>query len=189
MQLIRFFLITLVLLGSSHSFAATQTDDRTVNWGVIPVGETTTMSFGRHDITKNFTDKYDFSLKSGSDATYDVAVTFKVCAKGCGNPSLAFGIYNTTGSLISDSGEAVLKSGNYVFQVKGTGVGSRNSVGYSGGMTFVVSGVPEPADYLLMLAGLSFLGWTIKRRERAELRAAGEMSRPGQIWDRAVCAC
>jgi hypothetical protein len=162
-RLIHFKLFCLTMCGflSSTSFAADG------DWGVIPVGQETTISFSAYDITKNFTDQYSFTLQSGADSSYSVAVTFDVCKRGCGNPDLAYGIYDANGGIVSDSGSAVLTSGTYVFQVKGTGMGAGNSVDYAGDVSFMVSAVPEPADILLMLVGSSCLAWAIKRRRRS----------------------
>jgi len=160
-------LLWLALVGGK-AFAADY------NWGVIPVGEETTISFAAYDITKNFTDQYAFSLQAGSDASYAVTVTFDVCKYGCGNPDLSYGIYDATGRLVSDTGSATLTSGVYYFQVKGTGMGAGNSVDYSGSITFntsFVSGAPEPADWLLMVSGSAFLGWAVKRRRAARFPA------------------
>jgi hypothetical protein len=134
------------------------------NWGVIPVGQSTNISFAQYDITKNFTDTYSFSLQSGSDASYSVAVTFDVCKSGCGNPDLSYGIFDAHATLISDTGSAVLSYGDYVFKVMGTGMGSGNSVDYSGSMSFFVSSVPEPSDTMLMLTGCAFVIWAVRRR-------------------------
>jgi hypothetical protein len=143
------------------------------DWGVIPVGEETTISFAEYDITKNFTNQYSFTLQAGTDSSYQVAVTFDVCKYGCGNPDLSYGIYDGQGQLVSDSGSAVLNSGNYYFQVKGVGMGAGNSVDYSGSITFMVSAVPEPAELMLMLVGASCMGWAIKRRRQRSLHLAG----------------
>jgi hypothetical protein len=71
------------------------------DWGVIPVGQETTISFASYDITKNFTDQYSFSLQAGTDTSYAVTVTFDVCAYGCGNPTLSYGLYDASGQLVS----------------------------------------------------------------------------------------
>lgn len=167
-QLWQGLLLIFVAFGPGQAFA------NDYNWGVIPVGQVTTISFGQYDITKNFTDQYAFSLQAGSDASYAVTVTFDVCKGGCGNPDLSYGIYDATGRLISDTGSATLTSGVYYFQVKGTGMGAGNSVDYSGSITFntarvdsFVSGAPEPADWLLMISGSAFLGWAVRRRKTA----------------------
>lgn len=159
--------LALCCLFGSAAFAADG------DWGVIPVDQETTISFAAYDITKNFTDQYSFTLQAGTDSSYSVAVTFDVCKNGCGNPSLSYGIYDATGQLVSDSGSAVLTSGSYYFQVKGTGMGAGNSVDYSGNISFMVSAVPEPADLLLMLVGTSCLAWAVKRRRQRVFALAG----------------
>jgi hypothetical protein len=162
-------LLWLILAGGGRTALAAD-----ANWGVIPVGEATTISFAAYDITTNFTDKYSFSLQTGTDASYAVTVTFDVCARGCGNPDLSYGLYNDTGQLVSDTGTATLSSGNYYLQVKGTGMGSGNSVDYSGSITFMVSGVPdlvsavpEPGDLALTFVGISCLAWGVQRRRQS----------------------
>ena len=140
LPLIKFFWLCFFGLCSSQLWAA-DTD-----WGVIPVGQETTISFASYDITRNFTDQYSFTLQAGTDSSFAVAVTFDVCKNRCGKPRLSYGIYDATGQLVSDSGSAVLTSGTYYFQVKGTGMRSGNSVDYSSNISFLVSAVPEPAD-------------------------------------------
>jgi hypothetical protein len=157
------------------------------DWGVIPLDQETVISFGATDITKNFTDQYDFSIQGGTEASAKVTVTFDVCQNGCGNPELTYGVYNEQGQLISEiqgSGSVTLTAGDYYFQVKGTGMGSGNSVDYSGTMTFNtslagpanVSGAPEPSDWLLMVSGSTFLAWAVKRRRNLQSKTA---LRPG----------
>lgn len=159
MLLIRLMVMVAALLASVQSMAQQVTD-----WGVIPLDQNTTISFASYDITRNFTDQYNFSLQGSGDAAYAVTVTFNVCANGCGNPSFSYGVYNANGSLIDSSGAVVLKAGDYTFQVKGTGMGSGNSVDYMGSMSFFVSAVPEPGDIFLLLTGLPLLAWAVKRR-------------------------
>lgn len=183
MRFTKYFLMTLgFLLANVSSFAQTETD-----WGVIPIGQETTISFSAYDITRNFTDQYAFSLKGAGDASYAVKVSFDACAQGCGNPDLGYGVYNANGSLISDGGTVVLEAGDYVFQVKGTGFGSGNAVSYTGSMNFFVSSVPEPGDVVLMFAGLTFLIGAIRRKNAV----AGTASKVGPIamsQEPAACA-
>jgi hypothetical protein len=150
----------------------------TTDWGVVPVGETTTYNFAQYDISSNFKDAYTFSVGASSDASYAVTVYFDTCSRGCGNASLAYAIYNGTGSMVSDSGSATLVSGDYYFGVKGTGMGAGNTVSYSGFMTFsaggtssegIVSAVPEPSDWALMATGSGLLAWGIWRRRLRSL--------------------
>lgn len=143
------------------------------DWGVIPVEQTTTISFEAYDITKDFTDQYSFSILSGTDTSYSVSVIFDICSNGCGNPELSYGIYNANGGLVSESGSAVLSSGNYVFQVKGTGMGAGNSVDYSGSITFLVSAVPEPSDIALFLTASLIAGVAIRTRRTRNATSMG----------------
>lgn len=170
------FLIRLILVWTFITPAWAASTD----WGVVPVDQTTTYSFAQYDITSNFEDAYSFSVGTSSDASYAVTVYFDACSSGCGNESLSYAIYYENGGMVSDSGAATLTSGNYYFAVKGTGMGSGNSLDYSGTMTFsaggaaadgIVSAVPEPSEWALMLAGSSFLAWAIRRR-RAQAGAA-----------------
>jgi len=145
------------------------------DWGVVPVDQPTSFSFGANDITNNFTDQYNFSIQGGTSATAAVTVTFDPCKNGCGNPEITYGIYDAQGQLVSEiqgSGSITLAAGSYYLKVKGTGMGSGNSVDYSGTIYFsaaqvspaYVSGAPEPADWLLMLSGSAFLAWAVRRR-------------------------
>lgn len=150
-----------VLGGAAHVLAV----DNYTDWGTISTTEDTTISFEQTDITKNFTDQYSFSILSGTDTSYAVTVTFDVCQNGCGNPEVAYGVYDATGGLVSDTGSVVLSSGDYVLQIKGTGMGAGNETDYSGSITFFVSTVPEPADILLFFTGVAMLGgaWLYRR--------------------------
>lgn len=147
------------------------------NWGVIPLEQETTISFGASDITKNFTDQYAFTLGGSTESAYQVVASFDACSTGCGSPSLSYAIYDAQGSLVSDTGSAVLSSGNYVLKVKDTGMGAGNTVSYSGAITFfasasdlaIVSSVPEPADWMLLTCGglLVLAAWRRKCGIRA----------------------
>ncbi len=174
----------LLILLSPLALTANPSWGAETDWGVIPLNqEPTTMPFGATDITKNFTDQYNFSIQGGTEASAEVTVTFDVCKNGCGNPELTYGVYDAQGQLISEiqgSGSVTLTAGDYYFQVKGTGMGSGNSVDYSGTMTFSsslagpahVSGAPEPADWLLMISGSTFLTWAVKRRRKLQSKTA-----------------
>jgi hypothetical protein len=155
------------------------------DWGVIPLDQETTISFGASDITKNFTDQYAFTLGGGTESAYQVVAYFDACSSGCGNAALSYGIYDANGGLVSDSGSAVLSSGNYVLQVKGTGMGAGNTVSYSGAITFfasasdlsIVSAVPEPADWMLLACGsLLVLGALRRQARHKKTMLAGQQS-------------
>lgn len=157
-------LVGLLLLIISPFSSAEIVDD----WGTVTTaidGETT-FSFAQYDITDNFTDQYAFSLEGSGDATYSVTFTFDPCKNGCGNPDISYGIYDANGGLIeSTNGTVVLSAGNYVFQVKGDGMGSGNTVDYFGSVTFavatttstMVSPAPEPSTLMLMMLGFMIL--------------------------------
>jgi hypothetical protein len=149
-----FLTLLLLICSAGQTPAATSYTD----WGTIATTENSTIDFARTDITSNFTDQYSFSILSGADTSYAVTVTFNGCESGCGNPDVSYGIYDANGSIISDTGSVVLASGDYVFTIKGVGMGSGNLTDYTGSISFFVSAVPEPADYLLLLTGLAMLG-------------------------------
>lgn len=171
----------LIVLLSPLALTANPSWGAETDWGVVPLDQETTYTFEKADITKNFTDQYNFSIQGGTEASAEVTVTFDVCQKGCGNPELTYGVYDAQGQLISEiqgSGSVTLTAGDYYFQVKGTGMGSGNSVDYNGTITFNtsgpanVSGAPEPADWLLMISGSTFLTWAVKRRRKLQSKTA-----------------
>lgn len=71
---------------------------------------------------------------------------------------------STDGSLIDQSG--VLAAGSYSLQISGLADGAAG-----GGYQFSVAAVPEPAEWMMLLAGLAVLGF-IARRKTAGLMAA-----------------
>ena len=150
-----------------------------------PITSEVSFSFAQYDISKNFTDQYNFSLEGGAGATYSVSFNFDACKNGCGNPDLTYGIYDRNGSLVtSTNGTVTLSAGAYTFQVKGIGMGSGNSVDYFGSVTFtavgsssmstsgsnmtgslsMVSPTPEPSSLALSVLGLSMLAWSARRK-------------------------
>ncbi|NJD35689.1 MAG: PEP-CTERM sorting domain-containing protein [Betaproteobacteria bacterium] len=147
--------------------------DIVADWGTVatPITSETSFSFAQYNISNNFTDQYAFSLEGASGASYSVTFQFDTCKNGCGNPDLSYGIYDSNGGLVaSATGTVTLSAGTYVFQVKGDGMGSGNSVDYWGSVTFsavatsMVSPAPEPSSLALMLFGMGGLGWAVRRR-------------------------
>ena len=147
------------------------------DWGTVvtPLSSEATFSFAQYDITHNFTDQYAFSLEGESGAAYTVTFDFDTCRNGCGSPDLSYGIYDANGGLIDVvDGSVTLSAGNYVFQVKGDGMGSGNNVDYWGAVTFtttaastaLVSPVPEPSPWMYLLPGMALVSWTIRRQQR-----------------------
>lgn len=168
---IRLALATLLLA------PATARADLIADWGNIatPITGEITFSFAQYDISRNFTDHYNFSLAGDAGAKYTVSFSFDSCLHGCGNPDIAYGIYERNGGLLANSnGSVTLSAGLYTFQVKGTGMGSGNNVDYWGDVTFaaspssisMVSPAPEPASWLLLLSGLAVLAWHGRSRSR-----------------------
>ena len=159
--------------------------DTTTNWGTVatPLTSEVTFSFAQYDINRNFTDQYLFSLQGETGASYSVTFNFDPCRNGCGNPDLSYGIYDRNGSLLVDTtGTVTLSSGNYAFQVKGSGFGAGNSIDYWGSVTFaagatslnnvtMISPAPEPSTLLLMITGLTLFVW--KSRHHALSGLAG----------------
>jgi hypothetical protein len=171
----RKFLSALLLLAGlaiSKSSSAVIVAD----WGTVstPITTETSFSFVQYDVSNNFTDQYAFSLAGASGASYSVTFQFDACKNGCGNPDLSYGIYDSNGGLVAAAtGTVALSAGSYVFQVKGDGMGSGNSIDYSGSVTFsavntsMVSPAPEPSTLMLTLFGLGGLGWEARRRRQA----------------------
>lgn len=157
--------------------------EEVADWGAVvtPLSSEATFSFAQYDVTDNFTHDYAFSLEGEAGATYEVTFLFDICRNGCGNPDLSYGIYEANGNLLTgDSSTLVLSPGDYVFQVKGDGMGSGNSVDYWGEVTFtatavsaegVVAPVPEPASVVLTGAGLAVVGWAAYRRRSRRMLA------------------
>lgn len=168
----RVTLLIFLGLAANRTMAATTVTD----WGTVPEDQVTTYYFSQTDLTTNFTDQYNFSLTGSGDSTYVTSVTYDTCTSGCGNAEVSTGIYYANGGLIDNSGSTTLSSGDYVYQVKGTGMGSGNTVDYNGSIMFdttggtadFVSDAPEPADSWLMLAGIVVLAWGVCRYKRIE---------------------
>lgn len=158
----RQLILSFLLLISTPVISAT------TDWGIIPLDAPTTETVSGIDITKNFTDYYNFTIAGGTDANYSVLVEFDFCKNGCGNPAVSYGLYDMNGGLISDSGSAVLTAGLYSFQVKATGMGSGNTLDYNGTITFV-SNAPEPSDYMLFFIGISGFYMLYKLRKQRTL--------------------
>ena len=160
------------------------------DWGTIvtPLDEDLTFDFTQTDITKNFTDQYTFSLEGSADAFYEVTFNVDFCSYGCGNVAVSYGIYDANGGLVTEvsaGGTLSLATGDYTFQVKGTGMGAGNSVDYFGEVTFkaVVSPAPEPPAYILMLVGGLSARWyflrTRHRRTRLQRPDSSLLARQG----------
>lgn len=171
----------LLLLGLLYLFLQANTAraaGEVTDWGTIsaPIASDVTFAFGRQDITTNFTDQYLFSLAGSSGVEYTLTFNFLPCSNGCGNPDLNWGIYDQNGGLVAAPAVGAtytLTSGNYSFQVKGTGMGAGNDLSYNGDITFsatalggtgMTAAVPDGERWLLTAAGLLMFGWWRRRR-------------------------
>lgn len=184
-----FFL--LVLLSSTAARAedsGSGDDGRRADggFGVISSVQETHFSFAREDITKNFTDKYSFQVKGNEKASLSLKISGDDCEHGCGNAAISYGIYDANGQEVDRNGSAVLSAGNYVVQVRGTGLSEGRELTYRGTINFaaaapsaskpavapvaaapampIVSPVPEASDFALMIAGVSCIALALRRR-------------------------
>ncbi|WP_170265784.1 PEP-CTERM sorting domain-containing protein [Thiohalocapsa marina] len=165
--------LSLLLFGGTAAAAVSTTD-----WGTIatPIEDDVTFQFAQNDIDSNFTDQYQFSLEGDAGASYAITFNTDTCDSGCGNPDYEYGIYDSSGQLVEPvDGVYYVSGGDYTFQVKGTGMGSGNTVDYSGSITFsavagtkVVSAVPEPPIPVLLLSGLAAITLLTRRRRHSE---------------------
>ena len=166
LRLLRTLSVALPLLLANAAHALTE------DWGTIStlISDETSFSFAQFDVSGNFSHDYAFSLEGTAGATYEVNFTFDTCRNGCGSPDLSYGIYNANGNYIGDTnGTVMLSAGNYIFQVKGSGMGSGNNIDYWGSVTFsmtsssmqMVSPVPEPSTLILTFCGALFLAFAV----------------------------
>lgn len=188
-QLSKFGLVLCMLALFCQTTKAATTD-----WGVIAVDQPSSYSVSGTDITQNFTDQYTFSISGGSSADYSVYVEFDFCKNGCGNPDVSYGIYDLNGGLISDTGSAVLSAGDYVFKVKGTGMGSGNTLDYNGSVNFTASAVPssfvseasEPNDILLTITSSACLILLVRLRRKKIWIPGSFVKRPPRLKERFI---
>lgn len=170
--MLRQLLLRLALLFAWPSWAWAATNQ--TDWGLVPLDQPTTISFGQTDLTTNFTDSYQFSLQGPASTTYAVTTSFDTCVSGCGNGRLSSSIYDANGPLLDSPGAILLGNGVYTLRVKGTGMGSGNALDYAGTISFsgmstmaatsyLVSPVPEPEDWGLLLLSVLLLGTAVWR--------------------------
>lgn len=142
-KLLALSLLFYLLCANTGTYAAVVAD-----WGsvVTPITSKASFSFSQQNINNNFTNQYSFSLEGSTGATYQDSFEFAACKNGCGSPDLSYGIYDANVSLYNTTnGSLTFAAGNYMFQVKGTGMGSGNNLSYSGMVNFstVAAGLLE----------------------------------------------
>ena len=167
-KLLRLVAMTIFMLAIVGPVRA----DLIADWGVIPLGTETSFTFAPSNASTNFTDQYSFSLLGTTEINFSLSSFLGTCTKGCGSPSITYGIYDANGGLISGASPVTLGAGSYVFQIKGTGMGAGNKAGSGGIIDFysapaeVVSPAPEPGGWLLLLAGLGLVVGLARRQAK-----------------------
>jgi hypothetical protein len=146
-------------------------------------------SFSALALNTNFIDSYNFTVPTFSDAFGEVSSrVFKT--KGMITKDLDLTGFSLTAlngySVDGDFGKAGteeywsidafnLTSGNYTLKVFGTVktlTANQGNIGYSGsiGLTPIVSAVPEPSTWGMLICGLGVIGFMAKRRIKSDMR-------------------
>jgi hypothetical protein len=137
-------------------------------------------SFSNLSTGSSFDDIFSFTLTSSNDATVSAisgfllsgitgtdTVSFSSIKLLSGETTIATG---TLSSLFSANGIAVvgssgLAAGEYSIEIAGTAINGESG-NYSGNVN-LVSAVPEPESYAMLLAGLGLMGTIARRRSKA----------------------
>ena len=125
-------------------------------------------TFGNNGVTSMFNDSYNFSLPGDASGNGGANV---ISLGGNGIIFTAFTLYETsigivhggtggTTSSLNFSGGAV--PGAYTLNVAGHKTSSDLAGSYAGNV--VISPVPEPKTYAMMLLGLGLMGFSARRR-------------------------
>ena len=161
------------------SLVATQASAATL---VFAVGDVTSGFFGNAGVKKGaFTDTLAFDLLEAGDFSASITSTAtrlkkvgdidftSVVLTGVGGP-FSFALTQNggpTGLVDSASLNTFLAAGSYVLTLKGVSYGNAQY----GGNTTVISAVPEPAAWAMMIGGFAGLGGLMRSR-RSRLAAA-----------------
>jgi len=171
-------LATGLLVANVHAttnIPETVAGNLTVNLGVDPSAADVYSVV--HTTKGAFTDVYDFAVASSSlrNSVASYASLSLTSLLGITNPT--FGLY-TSGGVLVQAGSVTsiglnqsigtisktgLAGGSYYYQFAGV------SVGHNGGayqFAQVISPVPEPSTYALMLMGLCAIGYAVVRQQR-----------------------
>jgi len=138
----------------------------TYNLGTLPIGET---DFGINNVGKGtFSDTINFSLGSASNLETGISSLELVLGGSVrfGISSLNMALYNSAGAKLGGGTDITvsnaLPTGSYFAVI--TGIGSGSSGGKYAG-AFLVSAVPEPDIWAMLLVGIGLLGFTAMRRK------------------------
>ena len=146
--------------------------DHTFNVGSLPYSQAVTYTSS----TTFFDDVFNFSLSSGSDVNvgfgeitssafpnlFKLSILDADVYQKVGNSySLVYDGIAQAGpqELFSSFNTGLLGAGNYILKVSGAVSGIAG-----GGYVAQIAAVPEPSEYLMMLAGLGIVGYAVRRK-------------------------
>ena len=140
------------------------------NIGTLPVAPSAYTNFAQ--VTgPTFFDQYNFIFPTGQGLASAAAVSLTT-SNLFNIQGLSVSLYTSGGSLVATGTQAgssvtltnvVLTPGaSYRYDMTGTVTGS-----LGGQYTFMAQAVPEPETYALFLAGLTAVGWVVRRRRVA----------------------
>jgi hypothetical protein len=166
----------LLLLALLFSFGASAQVISITTPGNVTYNMGTDLGGGSFDVTHagtgSFTDVFQFTLTQETVRDQPVGGNYG------GMDITSFGLYTSSGALIESGdiapaatlgqvygllGPATLLAGSYYYQITGP---AADATGNSYILQALVSPVPEPSTYALMLVGLAALGWIAIRRSR-----------------------
>lgn len=113
-----------------------------------------------------FADIYNFTVGAEYQTVFASAVETSAEQTSVSNLTLTF--YSADGSVIgeasSSNGSAIDLSGAFLSGAYSVGVSGMADGSLGGGYQFSIAAVPEPAEWMMLLAGLAVLGFIAKRK-------------------------
>src|SRR6266850_4219245 len=164
-------LLWVVLIAATAVMASAQAQVPNPDLGILSPAAQTKTDFGTSGST--FVDIFNFSIGADHHGFLGTAVglapdgtptigtisnlTLTLFAGSDATGATKGSVTSTNGSLIDLAG--TLLAGNYSAKISGLVSGT-----LGGGYQFVVSANPEPAEWMLLLAGLMVVGFMARRR-------------------------